>query len=154
VANLKSLYKLQQIRSVPNSHIALRIWAYTDDHDTLAHWATSALRLLLYPRDGGDNFRHLQLWQSPTEHKGLSVAYNLYDTALPYSLQCSSKKVPPLRNTLIHYVGKTLGFNVKTGGTYNYHCAPFGRTMALGSTLPLTEISTRNISWGVKTAGA
>jgi hypothetical protein len=30
---------------------------------------------------------------------------------------------------------------------------PFGRTMALGSTQPLTEMSTRNISWGVKAAG-
>ena len=29
-----------------------------------------------------------------------------------------------------------------------------GRTMALGSTRPLTEMSTRNISWGVKAAGA
>jgi hypothetical protein len=26
--------------------------------------------------------------------------------------------------------------------------------MALGSTQPLTEMSTRNISWGVKSAGA
>jgi hypothetical protein len=31
---------------------------------------------------------------------------------------------------------------------------PFGRTMALGSTQPLTEMSTRNISWGIKAAGA
>jgi hypothetical protein len=31
---------------------------------------------------------------------------------------------------------------------------PVGRTMALGSTQPLTEMSTRNISWGVKAAGA
>jgi hypothetical protein len=30
----------------------------------------------------------------------------------------------------------------------------FGRTMALGSTQPLTEMSTRNISWGVNAAGA
>jgi hypothetical protein len=30
---------------------------------------------------------------------------------------------------------------------------PFGRTMALGSTQPLTELSTKNISWGVKAAG-
>jgi hypothetical protein len=30
----------------------------------------------------------------------------------------------------------------------------FGRTMALGSTQPLTEMSTRNLSWGVKAAGA
>ena len=29
-----------------------------------------------------------------------------------------------------------------------------GRTMALGSTQPLTEMSTRNISWEVKAAGA
>jgi len=28
------------------------------------------------------------------------------------------------------------------------------RTMALGLTQPLTEMSTRNISWGVKAAGA
>jgi hypothetical protein len=31
---------------------------------------------------------------------------------------------------------------------------PFGRTMALGSTQPLKEMSTRNISWGIKAAGA
>jgi hypothetical protein len=30
---------------------------------------------------------------------------------------------------------------------------PSGRTMALGSTQPLTEMNTRNISWGVKAAG-
>jgi hypothetical protein len=29
---------------------------------------------------------------------------------------------------------------------------PSGRTMALGSNKPLTEMSTRNISWGVKAA--
>jgi hypothetical protein len=36
------------------------------------------------------------------------------------------------------------------------HCFvyPVGRTMALGSTQPLTEMSTRNISWGVNAAGA
>jgi hypothetical protein len=31
---------------------------------------------------------------------------------------------------------------------------PFGHTMALGSTQPLTEMSTRNISWGIDAAGA
>ena len=30
---------------------------------------------------------------------------------------------------------------------------PSGRTVALGLTQPLTEMSTRNISWGVKAAG-
>jgi hypothetical protein len=36
-------------------------------------------------------------------------------------------------------------------GIFHWH-NPFGRTMALGSTQPL--MSTRNISWGVNTAGA
>jgi hypothetical protein len=31
---------------------------------------------------------------------------------------------------------------------------PSGRTMALESSQPLTEMSTSNISWGVKAAGA
>jgi hypothetical protein len=31
---------------------------------------------------------------------------------------------------------------------------PSDRAMALGSTQPLTEMSTRDISWGVKAAGA
>jgi len=30
---------------------------------------------------------------------------------------------------------------------------PYDRTMALGSTQPLTEMSTSSISWGVKAAG-
>jgi hypothetical protein len=38
-------------------------------------------------------------------------------------------------------------------GIFHWH-NPSGRTMVLGSTKPLTEISTRNISWGVKAAGA
>ena len=39
-------------------------------------------------------------------------------------------------------------------GIFHWH-NPSGRTMALGSTQPLTEKSTRNISWaGVKAAGA
>jgi len=32
-------------------------------------------------------------------------------------------------------------------GIFHWH-NPSGRTMALGSTQPLTEMSTRNISWG------
>jgi hypothetical protein len=38
-------------------------------------------------------------------------------------------------------------------GIFQWH-NPSGRTMALGSTQPLTEMSTRNISWGAKAAGA
>ena len=38
-------------------------------------------------------------------------------------------------------------------GIFYWH-NPSGRTMALGMTQPLTEMSTRNISWRVKAAGA
>jgi hypothetical protein len=38
-------------------------------------------------------------------------------------------------------------------GFFHWH-NPVGRTMAQGSTQPLTEMSTRNISWGVNAAGA
>jgi hypothetical protein len=38
-------------------------------------------------------------------------------------------------------------------GIFHWH-NPVGRTMALGSAQPLTEMSTRNVSWGVKAAGA
>jgi len=34
------------------------------------------------------------------------------------------------------------------------HCNSSGHTMALGSTQPVTEMSTRDVSWGVKAAGA
>jgi hypothetical protein len=37
-------------------------------------------------------------------------------------------------------------------GIFHWH-NPSGHTMALGLTQPLTEMSTRNTSWGVKTAG-
>jgi hypothetical protein len=38
-------------------------------------------------------------------------------------------------------------------GIFHWH-NPSGRTMALGLTQPLTEMSTRNISWVVRAAGA
>ena len=38
-------------------------------------------------------------------------------------------------------------------GIFHWH-NPSSRTMALGSTQPLTEMSTRNTSWGVKAPGA
>jgi len=37
-------------------------------------------------------------------------------------------------------------------GIFHWH-NPSGCTLALGSTQPLTEISTRNISWCVKAGG-
>jgi len=38
-------------------------------------------------------------------------------------------------------------------GIFHRH-KPSGHTMALGLTQPLTEMSSRNISWGVEAAGA
>jgi hypothetical protein len=40
-----------------------------------------------------------------------------------------------------------------SGYFFHWH-NPVGRTMPLGSTQPLTEMSTRNISWEVNAAGA
>jgi len=40
------------------------------------------------------------------------------------------------------------------GSNFSLIKNPSNRTMALGSTQPLTEMSTRSISWGVKAAGA
>ena len=37
---------------------------------------------------------------------------------------------------------------------WNFSLTSSGRAMALGLTQPLTEMSTRNITWGVKAAGA
>jgi len=45
--------------------------------------------------------------------------------------------------------------SIPDGVIENFHWHnPSGCTMALGLTQPLTEMSTRNISWGVKAAGA
>jgi hypothetical protein len=55
---------------------------------------------------------------------------------------------------VLHYKPEARGFDFRWCH-WIFHCHnPFGRTMALRSTQPLTEMSTRNISWGVKAAGA
>ena len=49
---------------------------------------------------------------------------------------------------------KVMG-SIPDGVIRTFHCHnPSGCTMALRLTQPLTEMSTRNISWGVKAAGA
>ena len=50
----------------------------------------------------------------------------------------------------LRYKSEGRGFN---SGIFHLH-NPSDRTVALGSTQTLTEMSTRNISWGVKAAGA
>ena len=60
------------------------------------------------------------------------------------------------RSWLRHYAtSREVAGSIPDGVNGIFHWRnPSGRTMALGSTQPLTEMSTRNISWGVKAAGA
>ena len=44
--------------------------------------------------------------------------------------------------------------SIPDGVNQIFHWHPSGLTMVLGLTLPLIEMSTRNISWGVKATGA
>ena len=54
----------------------------------------------------------------------------------------------------LRYKRKVAGsFNSGLTGIFHWH-NPSGRTMALGLPQPLTEMSTRNITWGVEAAGA
>jgi hypothetical protein len=48
---------------------------------------------------------------------------------------------------------KVAGWSPDVIGFFFHWHNPSGRTVALGLTQPLTEMSTRNISWGVKAAG-
>jgi hypothetical protein len=76
-------------------------------------------------------------------------------------LRCSLSQVPQLKCTqwrswLRHCAtNRNVAGSIPDGvtGIFHWHNR-FGRTMALGSTQPLTEISTRNLSWGIKAAGA
>jgi hypothetical protein len=64
--------------------------------------------------------------------------------------------VPRWRSWLIHgVISRKVTGSISDGviGIFHWH-NPCGLTMALGLTQPLTEMSTRNISWGVKVAGA
>ena len=52
----------------------------------------------------------------------------------------------------LRYKPESRGFNSRWCHFHLHN--PSGRTMALGLTQPLTEMSTRNISWRVKAANA
>jgi len=58
------------------------------------------------------------------------------------------------RNFVVPYNFRVAGL-IPDGviGIFHWY-KPSGRTMALGSNQPLTEMSTRNIFWGVRPAGA
>jgi hypothetical protein len=62
-------------------------------------------------------------------------------------------KVIPVLSTALQTGRSRVRFPMVSMDFFHWH-NPVGRTMALGSTQPLTEMSTRNISWVVKAAGA
>ena len=84
-------------------------------------------------------------------------------TLLDFCLWCWIKsevykiKVDTRHKLLTRILGAALRYKPEGRGFDSRWCHwifhwhnPFGRTMALGSTQPLTEMSTRNISWRVK----
>jgi hypothetical protein len=54
----------------------------------------------------------------------------------------------------LHYKPVGREFNARWSHWIFHWLNPFGHAMALGSTQSLTEMSTRDISWGVKADGA
>jgi hypothetical protein len=76
--------------------------------------------------------------------------------ALDYNLQARFAAVYLSITHHVHYAtSRKVAGSIPDGvmGIFHRH-NPSGRTMALGSTQPLAEMSTRNISCGVKSAGA
>ena len=61
-----------------------------------------------------------------------------------------TQPVEALRNK----AGKVAGSILDGVIGISHRINPAGRTMVLGLTRPLTDMSTSNISWGVKVAGA
>ena len=101
----------------------------------------------------------LRRWTSPTFLSRL--LFSILDTRCHKSVKPMKKSVT---NSKYSYTNGGCGGAVVLGtalqvgrvrviGFFHWH-NPFGRNMALGSTQPLTEMSTRNISWGVNAAGA
>jgi len=85
---------------------------------------------------------------SKTDLLGIHCAWNL-----PYSLQYKAISHPRRwRSWLRHCAtSRKVAGSIPDGviGFFHWH-NPSGRTMALGLTQPLTEMSTRNISWGYR----
>jgi len=92
----------------------------------------------LYDRQYSDVMKtHQQNAKAVNDKKKL--CYTIYNPGHAVALL-----VQALRSTSRKVAG-----SIPDGVTENFHLHnPSGRTMALGLTQPLTEMSTRNISWG------
>ena len=72
------------------------------------------------------------------------------NTILCYTIYNRGHAVEKLVKAL-RYTSRKVAGSIPDGVTGNFHWHnPSGRTMAVGVTQPLTEMSTRNISWGGK----
>jgi hypothetical protein len=80
-------------------------------------------------------------------------AKNITVITLPVSLTVLRFLISSWRHAVAPLV-ETLRYKLEGRGFDSQWCHPSGCTVALGLTQTLTEMSSRNISWGVKAAGA
>jgi hypothetical protein len=64
-------------------------------------------------------------------------------------IQCSTTKLGHAMAQWLRHctTNRKVACSIPDGVTGYFHSFPSGRTMALGSTQPLTEMSARNVSW-------
>ena len=92
----------------------------------------------IYQRELFKKIPRLGTFCTQSVNKGLNIYYCIFRSTLGEFLRhCATS-----RN-----VAGSIPDDVT--GIFHLH-NPSGRTMALGSTQPLTEMSTRNISWGLR----
>ena len=88
----------------------------------------------------------LLFWVITFDLSGMGAPASSYATAvLPFRIL----QAPSISHFLIFLICSLLYVSIPDNviGIFHWH-NPSGRTMALGLTQPLTEMSTRNISWG------
>ena len=98
---------------------------------------------------------YLQIYTT-TEGSEYYVQYIQYRYIIHYITSRATYGGTRWRNWLRHCaISRKVAGSIPDGviATFHWH-NPSGRTVALGLTQPLTEMSTRNISWEVKAAGA
>jgi hypothetical protein len=163
-----SVFGLRETRSGPSLHPYLGLWLTTfplafpyNRHSFLPNPASS-WTVLSHPEDGGGTFLRT------SEHSPTTRLRN------KRKLSNSESKAVSRTHTHRHYNDLKIILGGTRWRSWLRHCAtsrkvassvsvgvfgifhllnPSGRTMALGSTQPLTEMSTRGISWAVKAVG-
>ena len=98
----------------------------------------SVFKGLMLPEDGAESPKHLGAFLMQFN----ILIYTSAGTAVAQLLRCCARN------------GKVAGsFPDGVIGIFHWH-NPSDRTVALGPNQPVTEMSTRSASWGVKTARA